>query len=62
MGRSFWQKVEEAKMKGITAEQFEKVENLESAIAYHQDKIDEYEKEIKNIENATNSKLERIGV
>lgn len=50
MRTSFWQKIEEAKKKGITAEQFEKIENLEAAIAYHQNMIDEYEKEIKHIE------------
>jgi hypothetical protein len=46
---SYWQKLEEAKKKGLTSEQFEKIETLESAIAHHQNMIDEYEKEIKVI-------------
>jgi hypothetical protein len=36
--------------KGLTREQFEKIEDLEAAIAHHQNKIDEYEKEIREIE------------
>ncbi len=51
MRRSFWKKVEDGKTKGITADQFERIENLEAAIAYHQNQIDEYEREIKQIEN-----------
>ena len=47
---SYWQKLEEAKKKGLTREQFEKIEALEAAIAHHQNIIDEYEKEIKAIE------------
>lgn len=46
---SYWQKLEEAKKKELTSEQFEKIEALESAIAHHQNMIDEYEKEIKAI-------------
>lgn len=62
MRRSFWQKIEEAKTDGITKEQFEKIEDLESAIAYHQNKIEDYEKEIKNIKKKAKLKLERIGL
>ncbi len=36
MRESFWKKIEEAKKKGISLEDFERVESLESAIAYHQ--------------------------
>jgi hypothetical protein len=62
MRRSFWQKIEEAKMKGITAEEYEMIETLEAAIAFHENEIDKYEKEIKRIKNAAKSKQERIGV
>jgi thymidylate kinase len=51
---SYWQKLEEAKKKGLTSEQFEKKEALEAAIAHHQNMIDEYEKEIKTIEGEVN--------
>lgn len=61
MRRSFWQKLEEAKRDGITQEEFEKIEELESAIAYHENKIEEYEKEIKYIKNEAKLKLEVIG-
>jgi hypothetical protein len=57
MHRSFWQKLEEAKAKGMTAEEIEKLESLESAIAYHQNKIDEYENEIKSIEKMAKVRL-----
>lgn len=57
MRRSFWQKLEEAKAKGMTAEEIEKLESLESAIAYHQNKVDEYEKEIKSIEKIAKERL-----
>ena len=56
---SYWQKLEEAKKKGLTSEQFEKIEALEAAIAHHQNMIDEYEKEIKAIEGRVN--LRKIG-
>ena len=62
MRGSFWQKIEQAKTKGITTDQFEKIENLECTISYHQNKIDEYEKEIKDIERMAKAKLEYIGV
>lgn len=55
--KSFWQKLEEAKAKGMTAEEIEKLESLESAIAYHQNKVDEYEKEIKSIEKIAGERL-----
>jgi hypothetical protein len=51
---SDWQKLGEAKKKGLTTEQFEKIEDLEAAIAHHQNMIDEYEKEIKAIEGQVN--------
>jgi thymidylate kinase len=51
---SYWQKLEEAKKKGLTREQFEKIEALEEAIAHHQNMIDGYEKEIKAIEEQVN--------
>jgi hypothetical protein len=53
---TFWQKIEEAKAKGLTMEQFEQIERLEEAIAYHENKIEEYEHEIKRIEEGANSK------
>jgi flagellar biosynthesis chaperone FliJ len=56
---SYWQKLEEAKKKGLTSEQFEKIEALESAIAHHQNIIDEYEKEIKAIKGEVN--LQKTG-
>ena len=56
---SYWQKLEEAKKKGLTSEQFEKTEALESAVAHHQNMIDDYEKEIKAIKGEVN--LQRIG-
>ena len=56
---SYWQKLEEAKKKGLTSEQFEKIEALESAIAHHQNMIDEYEKEIKAIKGEVN--LQKTG-
>ncbi len=62
MRRSFWQKVEEGKKQGITEDEFERIENFECAIAYHQNKIDEYEREIKRIETMAGSRLERIEV
>jgi len=51
---SYWQKLEEAKKKGLTREQFERIEALEGAIAHHQNMIDEYEKEIKAVEGGMN--------
>jgi len=56
---SYWQKLEEAKKKGLTSEQFEKIEALEAAIAHHQNMIDEYEKEIKEMEGEVN--LQKTG-
>jgi flagellar biosynthesis chaperone FliJ len=56
---SYWQKLEEAKKKGLTSKQFEKIEALESAIAHHQNMIDEYEKEIKEIKREVN--LQKTG-
>ena len=56
---SYWQKLEETKKKGLTSKQFEKIEALEAAIAYHQNMIDEYEKEIKAIEGEV--KLQKTG-
>ena len=32
MRESFWQKIDDAKATGLTAEQFERIENLEAAI------------------------------
>ncbi len=52
---SDWQKLGEAKKKGLTTEQFEKIEDLEAAIAHHQNMIDEYEKEINNPTTGTNN-------
>lgn len=51
MRQSFWEKVEEAKTKGLSTEQFERIESLESAIVHHQNQIDEYEREIERIKN-----------
>lgn len=59
MRLSYWQKLEEAKKKGLTSEQLEKIEALEAAIAHHQNRIDEYEKEIKAIKAGVN--LQKIG-
>jgi hypothetical protein len=50
MGK-FWEKLEEARRKGISGEEFEKLENLEAAIAYHQNEIEDCEQAIKNIES-----------
>ena len=58
----FWQKIEEAKKKGLTTEHFDQIENLECAIAYHENMIEEYKEEIKQIEKKAKSKLERIEV
>jgi len=51
MRQSFWEKVEEAKTKGISTEQFERIESLEAAIAHQQNQIGEYEREIERIKN-----------
>ena len=59
---SYWQKLEEAKKKGLTSEQFEKIEALESAIAHHQNMIDAYEKEIKVIEGQVNLQETEEGI
>ena len=59
MRRSFWQKVEDAKKDGITARKFERIENLKESIAYHQNKIEEYKEEIKQIKD-TASESRRI--
>jgi hypothetical protein len=56
---SYWQKLGEAKKKGLTSEQFEKIEALESAIAHHHNMIDGYEKEIKAIKGEVN--LQKTG-
>lgn len=62
MRRSFWERVEEAKIKEITAEEFGRIESLEAAIAHHQNQIDEYEREIKQIKSKGHSKPKRIEV
>ena len=49
MGGLFWKKVEQAKKQGLTADQFERIEVLESTIAYHQNEIEKHEKEIESI-------------
>lgn len=49
MGGLFWQKIELAKKQGLTADQFERIETLESTIAYHQNEIEKYEEEIESI-------------
>lgn len=58
MRTSYWEKVEAAKAKGLSAEQFERIENLEAAIAYHQNKITEYEIEIKGLEEEGKLRVE----
>ena len=62
MRRSFWEKVEEAKTEGITTEEFERIENLESAIAHYEDMIDEHKKQIECIKNMANCRLEKFEV
>jgi hypothetical protein len=62
MRKSFWQKVEQAKKQGLTADQFERLETLESAIAYHQNEIEGYEKEIERMQNMAESSLESVGL
>lgn len=62
MRRSFWEKVEEAKTKGITAEEFERIESLESAIAHYHNQIDECEREIKQIKSKGHAKSKRVGL
>jgi hypothetical protein len=57
---SYWQKLEETKKKGLTSEQFEKIEALESAIAHHQNMMDEYEKEIKAIKGEVQKTVENV--
>lgn len=56
---SYWKKIEAAKAKGLSAEEFESIEGLEAAITYHQNKIDEYEREIKSIEDKGKSRKDR---
>ena len=50
MRRTYWQKITDAKAKGISVEQFEKIENLEAAIVHYEEEIKECEAEIKRIE------------
>lgn len=59
---SYWQELEEAKTKGLTREQFEKIEALESSIVHHQNMIDEYEKEIKAIKEGVNLQKTEEGI
>jgi hypothetical protein len=61
MRKSYWQRLDEAKSKGMTAEDIEQQESLESAIAHHQNKIKEYEKEIKAIEKMAKMRLKNVG-
>lgn len=56
----FWNKVEQAKRQGLTADQFEKIEAIESAIAYHENEIQNYEEEIERIKNTAESSLENV--
>lgn len=60
MRATYWQKIAEAKEIGVTPEQFERLESLEAAIAYHQNEIDDCEEKIKCIkEEAKLSKVSR---
>jgi len=59
---SYWEKLEEVKKKELTSEQFEKIEALESAIAHHQNMIDECEKEIKAIKGEVNLQKTKEGI
>lgn len=59
MGK-FWEKLEEARRKGINGEEFERLENLEAAIAFHQNKLEEYEQEIKDIKSMAMARLEQF--
>jgi hypothetical protein len=47
--------------KGMTDEDIEQQESLECAIAYHQNKIEEYEEEIKTIEKMAKARLKNAG-
>lgn len=62
MRQSFWEKIEEAKTKGISIEQLERIESLEAAIAHHQNQIEEYEREIEQIKGDGRSKSEGVEV
>ena len=56
-GGLFWKKLEEAKEKGITVEEFEQIEGIEAYIAELQNKIDECKKEIKIIKKSAEKRL-----
>jgi flagellar biosynthesis chaperone FliJ len=55
MRKTYWQKIADAKAKGISTEQFERIENLESAIAHYEEEIKKCEAEIKSIEEEVSS-------
>lgn len=52
MSGSFWKKLEAAKAKGISQEEFSRIEELEHAIVKYETEIENYKREIKNIEKA----------
>jgi hypothetical protein len=60
MRRTYWQKIVDAKAKGISAEQFERIENLESAISHYEEEIKECKTEIKSIEEASLRQMSKI--
>jgi len=51
---SFWRKIRDFK---LTAEEFERVEALEGAVAKYEDEIIECQKEIKDIERIAKARL-----
>jgi len=60
MRTTYWQKLEDAKKKGLTAEQLSEIEALEAAIAYHEGEIDKCRREIKRIEGKERPKNKKI--
>jgi hypothetical protein len=61
MSGSYLRRLHEAMSKGMTDEDIEQQESLECAIAYHQNKIEEYEEEIKTIEKMAKARLKNAG-
>jgi hypothetical protein len=58
-GGAFWKKIKEAKEKGITAEEFDRIIEIEAMISGLEDKLEECREEIKRIKREAKGRRKR---
>jgi hypothetical protein len=58
-GGAFWKKIKEAKEKGLTAEEFDRIIEIEAMISELEDKLEECREEIKRIKRKAKGRRKR---